>query len=148
MSSNGMKKEKVVIQSELSCTTTSKTARSHQKEITVEQSSKEEQKKKKEKSRRKDLHDSSSDKTEKKMEIADLLVKLLVPYLKNGKITDKPSFKVLAREFTHLLIKSGVSSRKIEKLIAKFFSMQAQSVSEANAKILVRKFSLSSSSTK
>ena len=79
------------------------------------------------------------------MEIADLLVKLLVPYLKNGKITDKPSFKVLAREFTHLLIKSRVgSSSKIGKLIAKFFSLQAASVNEANAKILVREFSISS----
>ena len=77
-----------------------------------------------------------------KLEIADLLVKVLVPYLKSGQISDKPSFKVLAREFTHLVIKSQVSSSQIGNLVAKFFSAQSNIVTEASAKHLVRKFSI------
>ena len=139
MGTNSMKTEKDVQKAGPKCTSATPPTKSHQKEIKVEKSRSKDQKHQKSHSSRDT--ESSSD---KKMEIADLLVKLLVPYLKNGKITDKPSFKVLAREFTHLLIKSRVSSSKIEKLIAKFFSMQAKSVSEANAKILVREFSISS----
>ena len=80
---------------------------------------------------------------DQKLKVADLLVKLLLPYLKSGKISDKASFKILAREFTHLCVKFKVSSSKIDNLVSKFFSKDKKSVDEANAKILVRKFSAS-----
>ena len=91
-------------------------------------------------SRNKNVETSLST-TDRKLEIADILVKLLVPYLKSGKISDKPTFKVLAREFTHLVMKHQVSSRKIGNLLDKFFTSQDKSVTESSAKALVRKFS-------
>merc|ERR1712241_1585664 len=91
-------------------------------------------------SRNKNVETSLST-TDRKLEIADILVKLLVPYLKSGKISDKPTFKVLAREFTHLVMKHQVSSRKIGNLVDKFFTSQDKSVTESSAKTLVRKFS-------
>ena len=91
-------------------------------------------------SRNKNVETSLST-TDRKLEIADILVKLLVPYLKSGKISDKPTFKVLAREFTHLVMKHQVSSRKIANLLDKFFTSQDKSVTESSAKALVRKFS-------
>ena len=75
-----------------------------------------------------------------KLETADLLIKVLVPYLKSGQICDKPSFKVLAREFTHLVMKSQVSSSQIGNLVAKFFSVKSIIVTQDSAKHLVRNF--------
>ena len=93
-------------------------------------------------SKKKEASTSSKEIKCQKLETADLLVKVLVPYLKSGQISDKPSFKVLAREFTHLVIKSQVSSSQIGNLVAKFFSAQSNNVTEASAKHLVRTFSI------
>ena len=76
-----------------------------------------------------------------KLKVADCLVKILVPYLKTEKISDKQSFKILAREFTHLVIKHQIPSNKIEKLVDKFFSKIKKGVAESEAKHLVRQFS-------
>lgn len=90
--------------------------------------------------KKKEASTSSKEMKCQKLETADLLVKVLVPYLKSGQICDKPSFKVLAREFTHLMIKSQVSSSQIGNLVAKFFSAQNNNVTENSAKHLVRTF--------
>ena len=90
--------------------------------------------------KKKEASTSSKDMKCQKLETADLLVKVLVPYLKSGQICDKPSFKVLAREFTHLMIKAQVSSSQIGNLVAKFFSAQNNNVTENSAKHLVRTF--------
>jgi len=95
-------------------------------------------------SKKKEASTSSKEIKCQKLETADLLVKVLVPYLKSGQISDKPSFKVLAREFTHLMIKSQVSSSQIGNLVAKFFSAQNNNVTEKSAKHLVRTFSFNS----
>lgn len=92
--------------------------------------------------KKKEASTSSKEIKCQKLETADLLVKVLVPYLKSGQISDKPSFKVLAREFTHLVIKSQVSSSQIGNLVAKFFSAQSNNVTETSAKHLVRTFSI------
>ena len=76
-----------------------------------------------------------------KLKVADCLVKILVPFLKTEKISDKQSFKILAREFTHLVIKHQIPSNKIEKLVDKFFSKLKKGVAETEAKHLVRQFS-------
>ena len=78
-----------------------------------------------------------------KLKVADYLVKILVPYLKTERISDKQSFKILAREFTHLVIKYQIQSNKIEKLVDRFFSKLKKGVAENEAKHLVRKFSAS-----
>merc|ERR1712198_184579 len=93
-----------------------------------------------EKDSKKSRVESSASK-DQKLEVADLLVKILVPYLKSGKISDKPSFKLLARELTHLVMKIKISTNKIDKFIRNFFSQQSKSISESNARECVKKFS-------
>ena len=68
-------------------------------------------------------------------------MKILVPYLKTEKISDKKSFKILAREFTHLVIKYQVPSNRVEKMVDKFFSKLKKGVKESEAKQLVKQFS-------
>ena len=78
-----------------------------------------------------------------KLEVADCLVKILVPYLKSKKIADKQSFKILARELTHLVIKGRIPDSRIVHFVEKFFSEQTKSVGENVAKHLVRTFAAS-----
>merc|ERR1712241_758067 len=80
----------------------------------------------------------SSASKDQKLEVADLLVKILVPYLKSGKICDKASFKLLARELTHLVMKMKVSTNKIDKFVRNFFSQQSKCISESNARECVK----------
>jgi len=97
--------------------------------------------------KRKEEVDSSYDKT-LKLKIADVLVKLLVPFLKNGDIACKASFKLLARELTHRLLQSGIassglSSTKAQCVVTDFFSQQKEAVTEERVKTLVRNFTVS-----
>ena len=83
-----------------------------------------------------------------KLKVADVLVKLLVPFLKNGDIACKSSFKVLARELTHRVLQAGVagdgiSSTRAQSIVTDFFSQQREAVKEENVKVLVRNFTVS-----
>ena len=85
----------------------------------------------------------------KKLEVADVLVKLLVPFLKSGQIACKNSFKVLARELTHLVLQTGVtgegiSNTRAQGIVLDFFSKQKEVVTEEKVKILMKNFSVSS----
>merc|ERR1712183_775043 len=66
-----------------------------------------------------------------KLKVADVLVKLLVPFLKNGSIACKSTFKVLARELTHRILQAGlgggagISSSEAQIIVMNFFSQQS-----------------------
>ena len=56
---------------------------------------------------------SSKDKSSKeKKRFADLVVQLLVPYFKRGRIASKEVFKFLAREMTHVMMADGDNRMK------------------------------------
>ena len=63
---------------------------------------------------------SSKDKVAKeksgkeKKRFADLVVQLLVPYFKRGRIASKEVFKFLAREMTHVMMADGDNRMKEE----------------------------------
>ena len=83
-----------------------------------------------------------------KLKVADVLVKLLVPFLKNGHIACKSSFKVLARELTHRVLQAGVagegiSGTRAQGIVMDFFSKQSEPVTEEKVKSLVRNFTVS-----
>ena len=61
------------------------------------------------KKHKKDAEGMSKEEKANKLKVADVLVKLLVPFLKNGHIACKSSFKVLARELTHRVLQAGPS---------------------------------------
>ena len=61
------------------------------------------------KEHKKDAEGMSKEEKANKLKVADVLVKLLVPSLKNGHIACKSSFKVLARELTHRVLQAGPS---------------------------------------
>ena len=62
-------------------------------------------------------------KAKDKKKFADLVVQLLVPYFKRGRIASKEVFKFLAREMTHVLIADGVREPEAyaKGKIAEFF---------------------------
>ena len=62
-----------------------------------------------------------------KLKVANVFVKLLVSFLKNGAIAFKSSFKVLSRELTHWVLQAreageGISSNRAQSIITDFFS--------------------------
>merc|ERR1712142_1174375 len=84
-----------------------------------------------------------------KLKVADVLVKLLVPFLKTGQIACKNSFKVLARELTHLILhncggREGISSTRVQAIVSDFFSQQKEAVTEEKVKVLLRNFTMPS----
>ena len=50
-----------------------------------------------------------------KKRFADLVVQLLVPYFKRGRIASKEVFKFLAREMTHVMMADNGDNRMKEK---------------------------------
>jgi len=97
---------------------------------------------------KKDAGEMSKEDKAKKLKVADVLVKLLVPFLKTGQIACKNSFKVLARELTHLVIQTGVtgegiSSTRAQGIVLDFFSKQKEAVTEEKVKVLMKNFSVS-----
>merc|ERR1712179_688560 len=96
---------------------------------------------------KKDAGEMSKEDKAKKLKVADVLVKLLVPFLKTGQIACKNSFKVLARELTHLVIQTGVtgegiSSARAQGIVLDFFSKQKEAVTEEKVKVLMKNFSV------
>lgn len=79
---------------------------------------------------------------ESKLQVADQVVKFLAPFLKSGSIACKATFKVLARELTHGVVRRGGSTgpQQVDEIVAKFFRGQEQPVREEQAKDLVRTF--------
>ena len=60
------------------------------------------------KDRGRDKDKVAKDKSSKeKKRFADLVVQLLVPYFKRGRIASKEVFKFLAREMTHVMMADG-----------------------------------------
>ena len=97
------------------------------------------------KKHKKDAEGMSKEEKANKLKVADVLVKLLVPFLKNGHIACKSSFKVLARELTHRVLKAreGISSTRAQSIVTDFFSQQREAVKEERVKVLVRNFTVS-----
>ena len=82
-------------------------------------------------------HEEKTDKNAKKA-AADVIVKLLLPHFKSGKIGSKQVFKYVAREFTHTLLdcnKNNLDSypKYVEKFFGKISVLATES--EANNKI-------------
>ena len=97
------------------------------------------------KEHKKDAEGMSKEEKANKLKVADVLVKLLVPFLKNGHIACKSSFKVLARELTHRVLQAGegISSTRAQSIVTDFFSQQREAVKEERVKVLVRNFTVS-----
>jgi len=103
---------------------------------------------KRSKSSNKDSDVAKVDKANK-LKVADVLVKLLVPFLKTGQIACKNSFKVLARELTHLILHTGgggegISSTRAQAIVLDFFSQQKEAVTEEKVKVLLKNFTIPS----
>ncbi|XP_059092791.1 ATP-dependent DNA helicase Q5-like [Tigriopus californicus] len=85
-------------------------------------------------------------KIEKRLKIktADSVVKLLVPYFKQGKIASKEVFKYFAREFTHVILEvtKEPSSEILTKYVQKFFKSNRDAIilTENEAKLKITKF--------
>lgn len=89
---------------------------------------------------------SQQSKIEKRLKIktADSVVKLLVPYFKQGKIASKEVFKYFAREFTHVILEvtKEPSSEILSKYVHKFFKSNRDAIiiTESEAKMKITKF--------
>ena len=81
-----------------------------------------------------------NDKKKVKVETADALVKLLVPFFKKGQISSKEVFKVTARELTHHLMKSHVKKEQFDGILQKFFDQNGTLLSEQDAKDKIAAF--------
>ena len=67
----------------------------------------------------------SAERLDKKAKVAaaDVVVKLMVPFFKSGKIANKQVFKYSAREFTHVLLECNkTNASNYQKYVDKFFS--------------------------
>ena len=74
-----------------------------------------------------------------KMATADVVVKVLVPYFKQGMIASKGVFKYVAREMTHVLMKKS-GSESYGKYVDKFFKTHGIILSEDDAKKKIKDF--------
>merc|ERR1711874_675414 len=82
---------------------------------------------------------------ETKLKVADMFVKVLVPRLKSGTIGSKQIFKILARELTHrVLSKRGanINLEEVENMTSKFFTLNENILTENDAKVKPRLFSV------
>ena len=62
------------------------------------------------------------------------IVKLFVPFFKNGKIASKEVFKVSAREFTHALLETGhIPIPEYPQIVEKFFRLSGILYNEPDA---------------
>ena len=76
-----------------------------------------------------------------KVETADALVKLLVPFFKSGQIASKQVFKVTARELTHFLLKnSQLKKEDFSHVLQNFFDQNGTLLSEQDAKDKIAAF--------
>ena len=78
-----------------------------------------------------------------KMETADAIVKVLVPFFKKGLIASKEVFKFVAREITHVVLNRKdfiQSSDFFSKYVSTFFKSSGIILSEAEAKSKILKF--------
>ena len=77
-----------------------------------------------------------------KSETADILVKLLVPYFKKGKIGSKDVFKITARELTHNILKKSTQICKSDysNFVDKFFASSGVLLSEDDVKKEIANF--------
>ena len=87
---------------------------------------------------------SRDDKKKMKTKVADGMIDELVPFKQSGAIPSKAIFKVLARELTHLVLKSDPALQKIniKSLVKKFFQNCQVIQSEAEALSRVKKFKI------
>jgi hypothetical protein len=71
------------------------------------------------------------------------IVKLFVPFFKNGKIASKEVFKASAREFTHAMLETNSihpSLKEYPKIVEKFFAKSGILFSESDAKDKIAAF--------
>ncbi len=80
-----------------------------------------------------------------KMEIADHVVKVLVPHFKDGMIASKEVFKSVARELTHVLLQRKDSLQKgfYSKYVSVFFKSSGIILNEEDAKKKIADFEAS-----
>jgi hypothetical protein len=86
---------------------------------------------------RKDHHrKSASPDKAMKIKTADAVVKVLVPYFKQGMVGSKEIFKFMARELTHTLLKHGkvADDSNFNSHVDKFFGAHGIVCSESDAK--------------
>jgi hypothetical protein len=95
------------------------------------------------------VEDKSATKTDTKimndkMRVAELFTKCLTPFFKSGRIACKATFKVLAREFTHVTVRAGrqVDAGSVALLLDRFFREQEGPVGQERARDLVTAFRL------
>lgn len=85
--------------------------------------------------------DKKSDRKSEKREAADRVVKLFVPFYKNGKIASKEVFKASAREFTHAILEmSHIQPEDYPTAVQKFFEENGILYSEKDAQEKISHF--------
>ena len=62
----------------------------------------------------------STDKQSKKSEMANLIIKCLMPFYKDKTIASKDSFKIMARDMSHEAIQKGLNTGKLEFVTRRF----------------------------
>ena len=77
-----------------------------------------------------------------KNKVAQEFVVCLSPFLKAGRIESKETFKVLARDLTHMAVKTGVemTRARVKAIVAAFFHTNTELVREETVKHLVAQF--------
>jgi len=77
-----------------------------------------------------------------KNKVAQEFVLCLSPLLKNGRIVNKETFKVLARDLTHMAVETGVETTRagVKAIVADFFHTNTEPVREETVKELVTAF--------
>merc|ERR1719234_2365946 len=90
------------------------------------------------------LKSGSSHVKQNKNKVADEFVTCLTPFLKNGRILNKETFKVLARDLTHKAVETGVemTRTRVKAIVAEFFHNNTKPVSEETVKELVTAFNV------
>jgi len=79
-----------------------------------------------------------------KNKVADEFVACLTPFLKNGRIVNKETFKVLARDLTHKAVETGLemTRTRVKATITNFFHTNTTPVSVEIVKELVTAFNI------
>ena len=77
-----------------------------------------------------------------KKKVADEFVTCLSPFLKSGRIVSKEAFKVLARDLTHMAVKTGMEMTRgrVKATIDAFFDTNTEPVEEETVKELLASF--------
>ena len=77
-----------------------------------------------------------------KNKVAQEFVICLTPFLKNGRIVNKETFKVLARDLTHMAVETGVETTRagVKSIVADFFHTNTEPVRGETVKELVTAF--------